>query len=122
MNKTLKGNGAVIGLTQDSASILKWSVCGPEVSRLLEDFKLDSGAQTEDDCDFFHHDELVKRQEDFLRDVNSLTDVMRNHGNPFIDQGGELVSLDGQITEDKQSLYLINRKTTIRRLFKGSAN
>ena len=82
-----------------------------EVSKLLEDFKLASGAQPEDDCDFFHHDELVKRQ-DFLRDVNNLTSVIRDHGNPFTEQGEDLVSLDGQITEDKHSLFLLQETGT----------
>ena len=32
---------------------------------------------------------------------------MRDHGNPFLNQGEELVSLDGHITEDKLSLFLL---------------
>jgi len=86
---------------------MNWSVCGPEVSKRLEEFKPVSGAQVKEDCDFFHHDELVKRQDDFFRDVRNLTNVMLDHGNPFNDQGEELVSLDGQITENKNSLYLL---------------
>ena len=124
MNKIIKGSGGVIGLTQDPASVMKWSVCGPEVSKRLEDFKLASGAKAADECDFFHHDELVKRQDDFLRDVKSLVDVMRDRGNPFTELGNELVSLEGQITEDQHSVFYSRRdwKTTICNLCQGSIN
>ncbi len=108
LNKELKESGGIIGLTQDPASLMNWSVCGPEVSKRLEDFRMASEAEkNDDDYDFCHHDEKLKRQADFLSDVKSLTDVIRQHGNPFLELGSELISLEGQISEDKKSVYVI---------------
>ena len=109
MNKKLKENGGIIGLTQDSVSLLNWSICRPEVSKRLEDFLIASEAEDDDDCDFFHHDEALRRQEDFLSDVTSLSDIIREHGSPFLELGNELINLNGQISEDKASVSLIEK-------------
>ena len=38
-NKTVKGDGGVIGLTENSAQLLKWILSGPEMARLIKEFK-----------------------------------------------------------------------------------
>ena len=108
LNKKLKGTGGIIGLTQDPVSLMNWSVSGPEVSKLIEDFQVASEADEIDGgCDFFHHDETAKRQSDFVSDVRSMAEVIRLHNNPFLDFGSELISLHGQISEDKDSVFVI---------------
>ena len=108
LNKKLKGTGGIIGLTQDPVSLMNWSVSGPEVSKLIEEFQVASEADEIDrGFDFFHHDETAKRQSNFVSDVRSMAGVIRLHNNPFLDSGNELISLHGQISEDKDSVFVI---------------
>ena len=39
-NKKVKGNVDTIGLTENIVKRLQWVVCGPEVSRVVEEFNL----------------------------------------------------------------------------------
>ena len=41
-----------------------------------------------------HHDQKKKVQDNFLKDVNALRDVIEEMGNPFAEQNDELVILD----------------------------
>ena len=38
-NRTVKGDGGVIGLTQNSPALLCWMVSGPEVARVIHEFQ-----------------------------------------------------------------------------------
>ena len=40
-NKCIKGDGGVIGLTENSAQLLRWMVSGPKIARLVNKFKVD---------------------------------------------------------------------------------
>ena len=101
MNKIVKSSGGVIGLTQDPTSLMKWSLCIPLVNQMLEDFW---GEYSDIISDFFHHDEGNKQQIDFLYDVQNLTDVIRSRGNPFLENGEDLINLDGKYSNDKHSV------------------
>ena len=110
MNKIVKSSGGVIGLTEDPTSLVKWSLCGPLVSQMLEDFIGEVGEYSDTTSDFFHHDEGTKQQTDFLFDVQSLTNVIRSRGNPFLENGEDLVSLDGKYSNDKHSVRSFEKR------------
>ena len=40
-NKTVKGDGGVIRLTENSTQLLKWMISSPEVARLMNEFQDD---------------------------------------------------------------------------------
>lgn len=106
LNKIIKGTGGIIGLTQDTVSLVKWSLCGPILSELIEDFKQ---SIWDENTDVFHHDEGKKRQLSFAADVRNLIDVIRSKGNPFLDRTEDLVNLDGVISEDSQSVFELEK-------------
>jgi len=37
-NKWLKGDGGIIGLTENAASLNKWMLAGPEIARCISEF------------------------------------------------------------------------------------
>lgn len=39
-NKSVKGDGGAIGLTENSAELLRWMVSGPELSRKINEFEI----------------------------------------------------------------------------------
>ena len=38
LNAKVKGAGGAIGLTQNESALQRWVVCGPETSRLIDEF------------------------------------------------------------------------------------
>lgn len=71
---------------------------GPEAARLVSQFEEEY--LTENDPDhprnFQNHEAGKAAQQNFQRQVASLTDVIRNMGNPFLDDFPELVKLDSR--------------------------
>lgn len=59
---------------------------------------------------FFHHDEGTKQQIDFLHDVQNLSDAIRSRGNPFLENGGDLMNLDGKYSNDKHSVSSFDKR------------
>jgi hypothetical protein len=39
MNEKMKGDGGVIGLTENPNALLRWIVAGPEITRVIEEFE-----------------------------------------------------------------------------------
>ncbi|CAG2232145.1 unnamed protein product [Mytilus edulis] len=40
INKVVKGEGGVIGLTENASPLLRWMVCGPEKARAVNEYEL----------------------------------------------------------------------------------
>ena len=38
-NKCIKGDGGVVGLTEDPAALRRWMLAGPEISRVVAEFE-----------------------------------------------------------------------------------
>lgn len=68
----------LIGMLNDEPSIVKWMVSGPEISRLIWEYK-NISAKTED---LRHHEDRKWFQSKFANDVESLVNNFRNKG-PF---------------------------------------
>lgn len=64
-----KGDGGAVGLTDRPRTLRLWMMAGPEVTRLIEQFhdETDSGNRTQD---IRQHDQLVRVQNAFLKDIN----------------------------------------------------
>lgn len=73
-NTLVKGDGGVIGLTQDDASLQRWMVAGPEITRMVHEFE-----NCKEDAPSTHHDQ-------------SESDL----GKPFSEHDEELVSLSSK--------------------------
>ena len=71
---------------------LRWMVTGPETSRLLAKFK--SQYHSEETLESSNHEEDTPFQNIFKDDLNSLCSTITSKGNPFMEEGDELMTLD----------------------------
>jgi hypothetical protein len=93
-NKTVKGPGGAVGLTENPSAFRRWMLSGPEMARLLKEFEEEY--IEEDDTHCLHHEQSDSSQNKFHRQVLSLTDTIKQMGNPFTDDFQELVALDSR--------------------------
>ena len=76
LNKDVKGNGGMIGLTEDPEKFRCWSVCSPETARVVKEFeKVSVLNQVHDTGHEFHHhehsDSFQKRFAGHVKDLSS---------------------------------------------------
>ena len=98
-NKTVKGDGGVIGLTENSAQLLKWMLSGPEIARLINEFQdnidIVKGRELEFQ-DNRHNEQTQSTQNNFKKQVKKLCDVIEEMGNPFKEESNDLLTLGTQ--------------------------
>lgn len=99
-NAAVKGDGGAVGLTENPAALRRWMVCGPEMARLIGEFEslVETSQKT---TNLGHHEQTKSTQKAFLRDVKSLTDVIEEKGNPFLDSSGDLLNLNSRYIADQ---------------------
>ena len=95
LNAMVKGDGGVIGVTENEATLTRWMVAGPETARLLMEFD-EKHSMKKKDTDR-HHEQIPSVQKKFLSRVKSVTDVMEEIGNPFADTSSDLYTLDTKV-------------------------
>ena len=63
----MKGDGGIIGISENEQALLRWMVAGPEVSRILSDYysKYSKVIVNTDK----HHEQIGSIQTKFLKDV-----------------------------------------------------
>lgn len=90
-NAHVKGDGGAIGLLEDESALRRWTVAGPEVSRLIQEFENQS---FETKSTTKHHEDVECMQKDFKEKVRSLKKVILEMGNPFEEDSTDLLVLD----------------------------
>lgn len=94
-NAEIKGSGGAIGLTQDPASLRRFTIAGPEICALLKVFQSNEFEKTQG-MDT-HHEQTASYQKKFLNRCVSLKTCFEETGNPFLDNGTELIALDTRV-------------------------
>ena len=84
LNKIVKGDGGAVGLTEDEDMLRRWSICGPEISRMVQEFEHSTVLHKVDSSVFRHHEENPAFQKRFQEDCKSLEIEFEKLGNPFI--------------------------------------
>ena len=82
-----------MGLTENASALQRWMVSGPEMAHIIEEFQASTdniGTAT----DTRHHEESNPVQVSFAEDVQSLTDIIEQMGNPFTENSSDLIVLD----------------------------
>ena len=92
-NTLIKGDGGAIGVTEDPSVLRKWMVAGPEVSRLVAEYEVVSGAKDATKSTS-HHERTIQAQRVFLEKVGRLTNVLHDMDNPFQEESSDLLTLD----------------------------
>ena len=75
-NELIKGEGGVIGITENPNALLRWMVAGPELARMVAEFE---SRQTRNP----HHEQSSASQKRFTCHVQSLVSTIEELGNPF---------------------------------------
>ena len=96
-NKCVKGDGGAVGLTENSSQLLRWMVSGPEMARVINEFEksqeLIKRTQSKGP-DLRHHEQVKGVQTTFMKQLKALCDSIEEMGNPFLEQGEDLLVLD----------------------------
>lgn len=87
-NADIKGNGGAVGLTEDPSALRRWTIGGPEVHRLLEEFV--PHLQKSD----LHHEQTKHFQKKYINDCSALKESFLYFENPFTNDSAELIALD----------------------------
>ena len=90
-NAHVKGDGGAVGLLEDEAALRRWTVAGPEVSRLLQEFE---NEPLETQSTKKHLEDVECIQKDFKEKVRNLKKVILEMGNPFEEDSTDLLVLD----------------------------
>jgi len=113
-NKCIKGQGGVVGLTEDPAALRRWMLAGPEIARVVAEFEeyvLNDGKAD----DTRHHEQALHYQTNFAKDVSALIKTFNELDNPFLESSGELIMLDTKdiMNEDAvKSIFLAKQLGT----------
>jgi hypothetical protein len=93
-NASVKGDGGAAGLFHSSESLLKWMVSGLEMARIISEFESAVAQSGKSPQINLHHEQTKGTQERFLKNMNSLIATLRDMGNPFLEDGKDLLRLD----------------------------
>ena len=96
-NGAVKGSRGAVGLTANPAALRRWTVAGPEVARVVAEFEedqVDGGPGAKRNIEGLNHEQQPGVQSAFLKDVQSLTLVLQEMGNPFLEESNDLLVLD----------------------------
>ena len=80
-------------MTEDPSALRKWMVAGLEVSHLVAQYEVLSGAK-DAKRSTIHHERTIPAQRVFLEKVGRLTNVIHDLGNPFQEESNDLLTLD----------------------------
>lgn len=92
-NAVIKADGGAVGVTEDPSALRRWMIAGPQVSQLVSEYEAASEAKEAAE-QTSHHEQTPRAQKVFLEKVLKLTQVLKELGNPFQEDSGDLLSLD----------------------------
>ena len=95
-------------------------ICGPEVSRCVNEFKASVTCNNNDGCEeenedatSKHHEQNKSRQNRFRYQVQNLVKAISNMANPFKEQSPDLLVLDTHDIKDKDVVNTVNSIETL---------
>ncbi|XP_063958716.1 uncharacterized protein LOC135154779 [Lytechinus pictus] len=94
-NAVVKGDGGVIGITENEAALCRWMVAGPEIARIMSEYE--DQFQSEKEPDVRHHEQLPSMQKSFATDLNNTISSFEKLGNPFDEDTKDLYVLDTKV-------------------------
>ena len=76
-------------MTENPAALRRWMASGPEAARMIKEFE-----NVVPSCKFLgHHEQTPNTQTAFKKDVLSVVSEFKDLGNPFEEQGDELIAV-----------------------------
>ena len=93
----MKGDGGIIGITENEAALTRWNVSGPETARLLMEYVENHSLKRKATDN--HHEQIPSVQKTFIAPVNmvkNVTDIIEELDNSFTDTSCDLFALDSK--------------------------
>ena len=87
---SLKGDGGIIGSTENPEALRRIMIAGPELTCIIDSFKQSINCTT----DLKHHEQYPKFQSKFKEDVESLVNAFSDIEIPFREDSMDLISLE----------------------------
>ena len=72
LNKGIKGDGGMVGLTEDEEKFRHWTIFSPEIARTVAEFEEGTVLQQKPHGIFHHHEDSNSFQIRFAKHVNDL--------------------------------------------------
>ena len=72
LNKGIKGDGGMVGLTEDKEKFRHWTIFSPEIARTVAEFEEGTVLQQKPHGIFHHHEDSNSFQIRFAKHVNDL--------------------------------------------------
>ena len=92
-NAVIKGDGGAIGVTEDPSALRRWMIAGSEVSHLVAEYESASEAKDANE-NTKHQEQTEHTPKAFFDKIQKLYTVMKDMGNPFMNETGDLFTLD----------------------------
>ncbi|MEW8543564.1 MAG: hypothetical protein AB2693_08500, partial [Candidatus Thiodiazotropha sp.] len=108
MNELIKGEGGVIGITDNPSALIKWITAGPEIARIVDEFE--NPPQTKR---LLHHDQEPAIQAQFASHVKAVVTAFEESGNPFCEDSQDLVVLDSKEVMGEKAVSSLKEVETI---------
>ena len=91
-NAVVKGEGGAVGQTENPGALKRWMISGPEIARIVSEFEKTTSSRSADSLK--HHEQSYSHQAAFCKDVQSVIDSFEELGNPFEEEGKDLLAVD----------------------------
>ena len=112
-NADVKGSSGAIGLMDDAAALRRWMVAGSEVSRIVAGFEECSIQTSTAEIRSKDHEQHHGVQATFQKDVKSLTSILEELENPFLDESQDLLVLDTKDIMEQSVKETVKKVETI---------
>ena len=97
INMVVKGDGGVIGLTENASQLLRCMVSGPEKARAVNEYELQQELikhEQNKGPDVRLYEQVESKQKAFLKQVITLTATIEEMGKSFLEESEDLSVLD----------------------------
>ena len=103
-NAMVKGDGGVVGLTENPNALRRLMLSGSEMARLVNEFEAGMAPDTGAKENSKHHEEHRSFQVSFFKHVKSLAAAVEDLGNPFLEEAGDLLTLDTKVIAERSAV------------------
>ena len=78
LNAMVKGDGGVIGISENEASLRRWMVAAPEIAQVLIDYREKQGKKK--NCSDMYHEQIPSIQKQFASYVTNGISIIKDYG------------------------------------------
>ena len=110
LSALVKVDREAVGLKGNPAALRRWTVVGPEISRMIQEFECHSIHTLTS-----HHDPSHNSQVTSKKDVEALVGAFCNLGNPFLEDNDDLTLdtidiMDEEVVMSIRNIYNTGRE------------